>query len=82
MHGRYSFGEIPRFVHQDKDTKMNTKTLLIYAALACGGVGAGVVILPYVTSPNESAKAVQESKESGNVQRQGPPPRKTPAQGF
>ena len=61
---------------------MNTKTLLLYAVIACGGVGAGAVIYPYVVSPGEAAKAVQQVEESGNVQRQGPPPRRVPAQGF
>jgi hypothetical protein len=60
---------------------MNMKTLLLYAALACGGVGAGAAIYPYVTSPGDVAK-VQQVEESGNVQRQGPPPRRVPAQGF
>jgi hypothetical protein len=82
MLGRYSFVAMPRFVHPDKDFNMNTKTLLLYAALACGGVGAGAVIYPYVTDPGNVAKVQQQVEESGNVQRQGPPPRRTPAQGF
>jgi hypothetical protein len=59
---------------------MNTKTLLLYAAIACGGAGA--VIYPYMTSPGDAEKAVQEIEESGNVQRKGPPPSMTPSKGF
>ena len=59
---------------------MNTKTLLLYAALACGGAGA--VILPYLTSPSDVTKAAQENEESGNVQRKGPPPSMSPSKGF
>lgn len=61
---------------------MNTKTLLLYAAIACGGVGAGAVILPYLTSPSDVTKAAQENEESGNVQRKGPPPSMSPSKGF
>jgi hypothetical protein len=60
---------------------MNIKTLLLYAALACGTVGTGAVILPYLSHGDE-VKAMQESEESGNTQRKGRPPIRSKAQEF
>lgn len=59
---------------------MNIKTLLFYAALACGTVGTGAVVLPYLQG--DETKAMQEVGDSGNIQRKGPPPRQTNHQGF
>ena len=48
---------------------MNMKTLLLYAAIACGGIGASAVILPYLTSSDDVPQAQQESAHPA----QGPP---------
>jgi hypothetical protein len=60
---------------------MNIKTLLLYTALACGTIGTGAAILPFLSHSDES-KIAEESAESGNIQRKGPPPRQTNHQGF
>ncbi len=78
MLGRYSFVGIAHFVHPDKDSKMNMKTLLLYAAIACGAAGTGALVLPHLLSPTE----VQTSEETGTIQRRGPAPIRSVPQGF
>jgi hypothetical protein len=60
---------------------MNIKTLLFYAALTCGTIGTGAIVLPHLL-PSDETKALQESVDSGNTQRRGPPPKQTSHQGF
>lgn len=59
---------------------MNMKTLLLYAALGCGGLGA--LAYNFLPSHVEEEKAIQEVEEPGNVQHKGPAPIRTAPQGF
>lgn len=61
---------------------MNIKTFLMYAAIAGACSGAGVVILPHLISSGNAPQEMQESGESGNIQRKGPPPIMTPGKGY
>ncbi len=60
---------------------MNMKTLLLYAAITCGTIGTGAVVLPNLFSQSDVTKAAQEMEE-GNAQHKGPPPIRTAPQGF
>ena len=79
MHGKFSFGAMRRFAQTDKDSEMDIKTLLLYAAIACGGAGTSALVVPHFM---DKPLSVSTCDESGNIQRKGPPPRVSQHQGF
>jgi hypothetical protein len=60
---------------------MDMKTLLLYAAIASGGFGAGALVMPLQNDKIQQATN-QDCEGSGNIQRRGPPPSMSPSKGF
>ena len=58
---------------------MDIKTLLLYAAIACGAAVASALVVPHFM---DKPVSVSTCDESGNVHHRGPPPKRTAPEGF